>query len=156
MHLQDVGVFGIGSAQGIDALGWAAESHLRAALADHPEAGRIRWHASRTPADMLPRWEGLKQILLLDALPITGSADNLRWLTPAELEAGGSLSSHGLGIGEAIELAAALGPGPHLSILGLVVDPAGPQTPEDWLACHAQALVEAVRQWLPAESRRLG
>lgn len=153
---QDLGIFGIGSDQGMDALGWTALEHLRSALAGHPAAGRIRWHISRAPADMLPAWEGLSQILLLDALPLSDSGDRLRWVTPRELETAGAVSSHGLGIGEVVELAAALALLPRLAILGLVVDPAGPQTPDDWLGCHAQALVEAVREWLPAESRRLG
>ena len=149
-HLrQQLGIFGIGSAQGIDALGWMAMEHLRRTLLSEPAAACIRWQISRTPMDMLPHWEGLLRILLLDALPIAGAGEDLRWLTPEELETCGAVSSHGLGIGAAIELAAALELRPEVSILGLVVDPVTQPAPDAWLARHAQLLVETVREWLP-------
>ncbi|RRQ22870.1 hypothetical protein [Thiohalobacter thiocyanaticus] len=144
-HLhQALGVFGIGSAGGIDALGWAAVDYLHTALCDHPAAGCIRWYISRAPADMLPRWDGLDRVILLDAMPVTGPDAGPRWVTPQALEAAGGLSSHGLGIREAVELAAALGMRPRLLILGLGVDPEAGQTPADWLAQQGPALTHAV------------
>lgn len=148
-HLhQALGVFGVGSARGIDALGWAAVEYLRTALCDHPAAGCIHWHTSRTPADMLPHWEALDQVILLDALSVRRPDVGPRWVTPQALEAAVGLSSHGLGIRETVELAAALELRPRLAILGLGVDPATSQTPEDWLARHAETLEGAVREWL--------
>lgn len=148
-HLhQALGVFGIGSARGIDALGWAAVDYLRTALCDHPAAACLHWYTSRTPADMLPHWEALDQVILVDAMPVRGPDAGPRWVALQALEAAGGLSSHGLGLREAVELAAALELRPRVAILGLGVDPATSQTPEDWLARHAEALVGAVREWL--------
>lgn len=144
-HLhQALGVFGIGSPRGIDALGWAAVEYLRTALRDHPAAAGIRWYTSRTPADMLPHWEALDQVILLDAMPVRDPDAGPRWVTLQALEAAGGLSSHGLGIREAVELAAALELRPRPAILGLAVDPDSGQTPADWLAQQGPALTRMV------------
>ncbi|MAT64941.1 MAG: hypothetical protein CMN57_04805 [Gammaproteobacteria bacterium] len=128
----------------MDGLGWAALDYLRTALSGHPAVEGIRWHVSRTPADMLPHWDGLHQVILLDALPAAEMNVSLRWVTPQELQAAGTLSSHGLGIRETVELAAMLGLRPRLSILGLVTNPAAACDPADWLARHGAALARAV------------
>ncbi|BAZ94647.1 hypothetical protein TspCOW1_03880 [Thiohalobacter sp. COW1] len=144
-HLQEqAGVFGVGSAQGVDALGWAAIDYLRTALSGHPAVESVRWHVCRTPADMLPHWDALDRVILLDAMPVTGPDAGPRWVTLQALEAAGGLSSHGLGIREVVELAAALELRPRLSILGLVVDPQAGQTPADWLAQQGPALTRMV------------
>ncbi|WJW74418.1 hypothetical protein QVG61_07785 [Thiohalobacter sp. IOR34] len=121
-------VIGLGSAQGSDRAGWLACAALEAAVRDLPLGEEaIDFVNCATPVELPQRLEGCRAALLLDALPGEGPAFGLVRVEPAALEASGVLSSHGFGVGEGLELAAALGLLPaSCSLMAIVVPPRCP------------------------------
>ena len=117
-----VRVIGCGNPEaGDDALGLEAVRDLRDRLpeaVDVVEAG-----ASHRVLDLL---EGVEAVVIVDAVRGPGSGRPPGSLVRAEAderglpaELRGSLSSHGLGLAEAVGLAAAVGPLPRVSFLGV-------------------------------------
>lgn len=117
------GVFGVGSNHGADALGWEAIDYLRSRLAERETCAGVRWMVSRTPMDMVARWEELEGVVLIDALVVSGPGQAVRQVAPEELAARQATSTHGLGIHEAIALAKAVNITPRISVVALPVRP---------------------------------
>jgi hydrogenase maturation protease len=112
-------VAGIGSPHGADRLGWAVID----ALGERglPEAVALR--ACRTPSELTPLLLACSRALVIDALLGDGPAGAIHWLKMADLPGAAlRLSSHGVGLVEAVQLAAALGmPEDRLQVLVLDV-----------------------------------
>ena len=151
-----VGVFGVGSAHGADVLGWHAVEYLEPRLVS-PGRAEVECFLSRTPLDMVSRWAGLDQVVIIDALPVEHADQAPRQVDLDELAAQAGLSSHGLGIREAVELARAVGFTPAILVIALPVWCSGFTTAADYLARHGEPLLRLVQSRLaPGGSRASG
>ncbi|HEY9199035.1 MAG TPA: hydrogenase maturation protease [Gammaproteobacteria bacterium] len=120
----------LGSSQGSDRLGWDIAAALERRLA---EQGRtdIVLQACATPAHLPGMLADTTALLLIDALAGAPAGTVLR-LTPEDLQSVGTVSSHGVDVVTALELARALGDLPErVDIVGIGIgDPlcaAGPE-----------------------------
>jgi len=110
-------LIGVGSPHGDDALGWVVAGRL-AGLAWPPDVEVRR--AGRPPLDWVEGLQPGDAALLVDAVRSGAEPGSLRWLAPEALREGAGLSSHGLGVREAVELARGLGRLPRrLEVLGV-------------------------------------
>lgn len=117
----DVRVIGIGSHYGSDAAGWLACETLKSQAI----STRIDWKLCRTPSQLPDLVIDYKAVVILDAIlsdQPNGQVLPLQW--PIHQEAYHSpCSSHGLGVIDALQLAATLGQLPVLTyILGISVN----------------------------------
>jgi hydrogenase maturation protease len=99
-------VVGLGSPHGDDRLGWAVVDHLRSRLPAGVSACKVRGGL-----DLLERLGGLDQVVVVDASVPAGRPGTIRafeWPCRALAE-GGSLSTHGMGLVAALQMAEALG-----------------------------------------------
>jgi hydrogenase maturation protease len=125
-----VHVIGVGSGNGDDAAGLAVAAAL-AALA-LPPGVEVRACARPLP-DLLDALEGADAAVVVDAARTGAPTGGIRRLAPGALARRPSASSHGLGVAEVLDLAAALGRAPaRVELLALEIPPAsapaaGPQ-----------------------------
>jgi len=107
-----------------DGIGPEVLTRLREHLAGDPDAGpetAVRLvYSDGEPADMIEAWTGASLAVVVDAVvadpPCPGRLHRFA-VGPDEVPGGHGVSSHGLGVGEAIGLAAALGRMPdHLVV----------------------------------------
>jgi hydrogenase maturation protease len=99
-------ILGLGSPHGDDQLGWEAIDRLR----PHLPAGIIA-HKVRDGIDLLECLEGQDSVIVIDAVAPAGQPGTIRsfqWPCP-ELARCVVLSTHGVGLVEALQLAEALG-----------------------------------------------
>jgi hydrogenase maturation protease len=147
--LTELLVLAVGSPVPGDDLAW----HLLDALADGPWAERLAapgvraCRVDRPGARLIEHLRGARCAVLIDAMRGGGAAGSVRVLAPDDLErSGGTLSSHGLGVAEALALAAALGDlPPRLALIGIEAGDAGDPvavTPD--LVSAVRAALEAV------------
>jgi hydrogenase maturation protease len=113
-------IVGIGSDAGDDRLGWLA----LAALRDVPMPADTELHCIAAPAtELLPLLMGARRVILVDAVASDARPGSLVRCHPRDLErATGEVSSHGLSVDTALDLAAALGERPDVLLIGLAVD----------------------------------
>jgi hydrogenase maturation protease len=113
-------VIGLGSPQGDDAIGLEVARELsRETL----PGGASAVACDRPGVDLLDELEGIDAAVLVDALRSGASPGSVRVLSPGQLARGHALSSHALGVGDALALAAALGrPRPRLRIVAVELD----------------------------------
>lgn len=143
-------VLGVGSPRGDDQVGWAVVDSLRADLDD----GGVKMLCLDRPGPrLLDFFRGASQVVIVDAMRSDDAPGTLRrWnavATPVAPWRGGGVSSHGIGVQEAIALAWELNQMPEqcevLGIAGLSWDYGAALSP-----AVAGAVVRAV-----AEIRRL-
>ncbi len=145
-----VRVIGCGNPDaGDDAVGILAVGRARAAL--EALAG-VEVVARAEPLAVVHLLEGVDAVLVVDAIRSPGSGRPVGALVraesgpeglPAELRS--SLSTHGLGVVEAVGLAAAIGAAPRVVVLGVEAGETGVGRP----------LSEAVEQGLPRLTERI-
>ena len=104
-----VHVIGIGTARADDAAGLAVAD----LLASRPlPDGVVVMTCARPLPDLLDALEGADAAVLVDAARTGGAPGAIRRLAPGDLARPRSPSSHGLGVAQALALAAALGRAP--------------------------------------------
>ncbi len=108
-------VIGIGSPHGDDAVGLAVAEAVAGGL---PEGVELRVR-ERPGLDLADDLGDADAVVIVDALPGAGAPGRIQEVDPARLAARRELSSHGLGVGEALALADALGRRPRLRVLGI-------------------------------------
>lgn len=120
--MHEVLIAGIGSPHGADRLGWAVIN----ALSRERLAQPAKLVACRLPTELTPLLLDAPRAIVVDALLGAGPAGTVHRLGLADLpQAALRLSSHGVGLVDAVLLAAALGmPAERLCVLALdVVEP---------------------------------
>ncbi|OGI47788.1 MAG: hypothetical protein A2151_01195 [Candidatus Muproteobacteria bacterium RBG_16_65_34] len=143
-------IIGIGSPFGDDRLGWVAAEQLRQSrgFAAFPP-GSISISTRDRPGVLLaPEWEAAAKVLLLDAVRSGAPPGTLHRVEGKEIVSRGrALSSHGLGVAEALELARALGAPVEAFVLhGIEADPRNDS---------GETLSAAVQRALPALCNRV-
>ncbi len=123
MALQpDIRVIGIGSHHGADSAGWLACEILQTQFTSR----HIDWQLCRTPAQLPELLANCHNVIIIDAVLSdrpAGRVITLPWREQQENYAS-PCSSHGLGVLQALELAATLRQLPaHTYILGITVEP---------------------------------
>jgi hydrogenase maturation protease len=136
-------ILGLGSPHGDDQLGWVAIDRMRPRL----PAGTYA-HKIRGGFDLIEYLEGHDTAVVIDAASPAGRPGSIRsftWPCP-ELVHCILLSSHGLGLVEAIQLTEALGRLPqHLKIYTIEARDTSPGAPlDDEIARQLDVLVEYV------------
>jgi len=138
-----ISVIGVGSPLGDDWVGWELAERLRASPALAPWRDRITVSLHDRPgAALLQVWRGGGLVILLDAVRSGAVPGTVHRLNAADLLAPPrQLSTHGFGVADAVQLAAALDALPEsLRFFGVEADPA-----------HTDmCLSEAVHTALPA------
>lgn len=136
----------LGSFQGSDRLGWDIAAALERQLAQRNIAD-IRVRACASPAQLPALLADTGALLIVDALAGV-PAGEVRMLMPEELERAPALSSHGVDLVMALELARALGDLPaQVRIVGIGIgDPAQDAAPavEAMMPKVWKALVEVL------------
>ena len=110
-------VIGVGTRQGDDAAGLEAAARLAAG----PLPPGVEVAACERPApDLLEALAGADAAVLLDATRSGRPPGSVRRVAPEEIRRAAALSSHGLGVGDALALCEALGRAPRrLVLLGI-------------------------------------
>ncbi len=147
-------VLGVGSPWGDDRVGWELAERVAARHGGDVEVRVL----DRPGLGLIEHLHDAEAVLILDAVLAGEShpAGSVVEVELHELEPGGlrTLSSHGFGVQEAIELATKLGPLPaRLSLIGVAVTPASvPMEPAAFLSKSTKdALAAALRRveaWL--------
>ncbi|HTN49631.1 MAG TPA: hydrogenase maturation protease [Burkholderiaceae bacterium] len=118
-------ILGIGSPFGDDRAGWLVIDTLQASLDEHERAsaGLTLAALDRPGAELLEHLRGADRAVLIDAVRDAGAPGAVVRLDPAQLEATVHVSSHGLGVAEALALGAALQAlPPEFTVLGIATD----------------------------------
>lgn len=147
-------IIGIGSPFGPDRLGWLAADALTAAGLPH-RWPRLEIRKLAQPAGLLiTELEGVEQALLIDAVDTQGPAGELLRLELADLQPSAhALSTHRLGIAEALALAKALGRWPQrLVVFGIGLGCGPWPEPVSLPLAIGQQLAAAVQAQLTAPS----
>ncbi len=112
-------VIAIGSPHGDDAVGPAVVAELERLGADAELA------FARDPAELVLLLEGQERVVLVDAVAGAGEPGTVLHLTPERLAAvARPISSHGLSVPRALELARALNGASRIDIVGVAIDAA--------------------------------
>jgi len=148
MTASAVRVIGVGSPHGDDWLGWELAERLRTseALAGWHERIAISLH-DRPGAALLQAWQGTGLVILLDAVRSGAEPGRVHRFDAAQLAAQPrQLSTHGFGVAEAVQLAAALDALPdRLQFFGVEIDPANTEMRlSDAVDAALPALVEEI------------
>ena len=121
--MTSIHIIGIGSPMGLDCIGWEAVKELqRRALGQLFPGGRIRLSSCDRPGSRLVTLlEQTPAAILIDALQGGATPGEVYRFTPENLSAyPGALSSHDVGVAQALALGAALGQlPPRLVIYGI-------------------------------------
>jgi hydrogenase maturation protease len=119
-------IIGFGSPFGDDRLGWVAVEALQCSAALAEAGGRnISFAVLDHPGALLmTRWHNTDYVIMVDAVRSGAPPGTCHRLGPNEWIALESVSSHGFGLGSALELARALDDlPPHLVLYGMDIDP---------------------------------
>ena len=119
--MTSVRVLAVGSPHGDDRVGWQVGRRLEACWRGDPRV-QVRC-LDRPGADLVRHLEGADVALIVDALRSRAPAGHAVEVDPEQLDGGAAgISSHGLGVVRALELAAALGSMPRdVRVLGITV-----------------------------------
>jgi len=130
-------ILGIGSPLGADRAGWAVAE----AVVERLGEGATCECLDRPGAGLVERLEEANDLILIDAMRAGLDAGEVRELAREEMLTGGPLlSSHGLGVAQALELARALGVVPEgLRVFGVEVAELA-EWPEELTGRAAQVL----------------
>lgn len=119
--MSPVRIIGVGSPFGLDRIGWEAVRALEAAgLAARFPPGRVTLTAWDRPGSRLVQaLRNAAAVILIDAMRAGEVTGAVRRFTPGELSAAprGFVSSHGVGIPQALALADALGELPARTVI---------------------------------------
>ncbi|MCG6874519.1 MAG: hydrogenase maturation protease [Betaproteobacteria bacterium] len=137
-----VRIFGIGSPFGDDRIGWEVIEALRKGdlLARFPAESVVAECCDRPSTRLIPLLANADFGILVDAMRSDSPPGTIRRLTVDDIEsAPDAVSCHGFGLGEALELARALGTlPPRLVVFGVELGQAGPG---DGLSAAVQAAI---------------
>ena len=148
--MKKVRVIGTGSDFGEDRLGWQAIEVLQqSGLAQSCPAADIGFHFCARPGnELLDLLRGADQVILIDAMRSEAEPGTIRRFAADDFDAlPAPLSSHILGLREALQIAAALGElPPHSIVFGIEMARgnqrfdyrAAPQARVDWLQLARQ------------------
>lgn len=153
-------VIGVGSPQGDDWVGWELAERLRASEVLAPWSARISISLHDRPgAALLQVWRGGGQVILLDAVRSGAAPGTVHRFDAADLMAQPrQLSTHGFGVADAVQLAAALDAlPPSLRFFGVEIDPAHTEMClSDTVHAALPALVEEIealmQSWLVSDA----
>ena len=136
-----VHVIGVGSGRGDDAAGLA----VAAALAARPlPPGVVVRACARPLPDLLDALEGADAAVLVDAVRTGAPAGRLRRLALGDLARPRAASSHGLGVAQVLDLAAALGHAPaHIELLAVEISDAPGLEPSERVQAASGAAADA-------------
>ncbi|MDT3706464.1 MAG: hydrogenase maturation protease [Thiobacillus sp.] len=143
--MKAVHILGIGSPSGDDRAGWLAVDALLASDVRARHDGIVIEKLDRPGASLIPRLENASWVILVDAMQGGGQPGRIRHFNQQDWHGyGHGLSSHGIGVLDALSLAHALGflP-PRLDLYGIEVGSVGPGE-------TAGYEVLAAAQWLAA------
>ncbi len=116
-------VIGIGSPFGEDQLGWKVVEKLQKEYSKDTMQDKHLLFLSldRPGSALLEHLKNSDRIILIDALINTGQQGQVQCLTLEEIEQlnPGIISSHGIGVGETLKLAKALGYHPQVTLIGM-------------------------------------
>jgi hydrogenase maturation protease len=143
---EPVRVLGIGSPAGDDQAGWLAVDAL---LAEGGAAGvsAVITKLDRPGANLIPLLENASWVILIDAMQSGGLLGQIRHFSHVDWPAyGHGLSSHGLGVVEALSLAQALGSlPPRLDLYGIEIGVTNPgMDPAPVVRAAARELATAI------------
>lgn len=142
-------VIGVGNRDmGDDAIGPAIADALAAETATF--TSDVRAIVQEGDLSLLPlTWEPDERVVIVDAVVGSSPAWNLTEIDPDELVGAPVVSTHGLGVSEALALAARLDRMPaHLRVLGVGVERVGPGPMTPALRARVPDLVAEVLQRL--------
>ncbi|MEN8176723.1 MAG: hydrogenase maturation protease, partial [Pseudomonadota bacterium] len=142
-------VLGIGSPFGADRVGWEVIERLRETAAREPGlfVDVVLESADRPGIGLLEKLRGFERVILVDAV-MGAEAPGTLYRVNAEdlLRTSGPLSSHELGVADALALAATTGDLPRdLVIMGVAVPQSGP-APSGLIADTAAAVQAEILQ----------
>jgi hydrogenase maturation protease len=146
MHAEQNLIYGIGSQNGDDQLGWRVVEGIRSLL---PEG----WHAESglVPMDLLNHLEGVQDVHIVDACEgeeRVGTIHRLEWPTH-ELISNPVATSHDFSLGMTLDLAASLGILPlNVTVWGIVGKRFGPNDSFSFSECELKKVVEAIIQFI--------
>jgi hydrogenase maturation protease len=151
-------VIGCGNpAAGDDAAGLAAVAAVRPALEAIPGVEVV---PQASPLEVVHLVQGVDAVVVVDAVRTAPGAREPGTIVRIEAGPGGlpaevrsSLSSHGLGIAEAVGLAAAIGTVPRVVVLGIEAEISAAGAP---LSASVRAGLPQLEKALVAEVRALG
>jgi hydrogenase maturation protease len=125
--MSPVCVLGVGSPLGDDQAGWLVIDALRACGVGEA-SGVTLTKLDRPGVMLLGHFEGASRVVLIDAMQAGGAPGEIRQLDEANWgDYAGGLSSHGVGVLDALRLAAALDAlPPKLDLYGIEVGAARP------------------------------
>lgn len=148
--MSEILIAGIGSPHGADRLGWAVIDALRQRNLPQP----VRLASCAQPGELSVLLLEAAHAIVLDAMLGSGPAGRIHRLAIADLpDVAQKVSSHGIGLREAIRLAAALGFEPdRLSLIALDVVEAEAALELSWI----EALADEACQHLFALTRQRG
>jgi len=114
-------VIGLGSPHGDDAVGLAVADRL---AGERLPSGVGVCACTRPGVDLLDLLEGAAAAVLVDGMRGGSTPGSVYEIDPAALAPGGAVSSHGLGVAEALALGRALGRLPaRLHVVGIEIGP---------------------------------
>jgi len=112
-------LIGVGTRHGDDAAGLLVADHL--ARGPLPP-GAVVVHCERPALDLLEALADADAAVVIDAMRSDRRHGSIARLEPGDLDATGPVSSHGLGVAQAVALARSLGRAPaRLAIIGIEV-----------------------------------
>jgi hydrogenase maturation protease len=145
-----VHVIGVGSPHGGDSIGWRVLERLRdmARTADWKDQVRLSV-LDRPGVRLVEHWRDAESVIVVDAMVSGARPGSVRRLEGAELRAlDAQWSSHGLGVADAVALAAALGSlPPRLVVFGSELPPEATPTGAA-VSAAAHAVVQEVAKLL--------
>ncbi|MEW6353240.1 MAG: hydrogenase maturation protease [Pseudomonadota bacterium] len=157
--MNKVRVIGLGSPWGDDQAGWRAAAALREMFDENAVDVRV---LDRPGAALPQHWQNSDWVVLLDAVRGVGEVGRIHALEGAAIRryATSGLSSHNIGVAEAVALADAVGALPRrLYLLGLEIgapQPSAKLSPE--VECALAPFTEAARakvaEWLSIRTER--
>jgi hydrogenase maturation protease len=141
-------IYGIGSPNGDDQIGWCVVERLRSHLSQ-------AWHAKSglVPMDLLNHLEGIVELHIVDACE--GEEEEEvgtihRWEWPMQQLVSNPVStSHDFSLSMTLELAASLGILPiNVTVWGIVGKMFGPQDSLSFSECDFKKVIETIHQFI--------
>lgn len=142
----DVRILGIGSPSGDDQAGWLTVDALFAAGL-RSEDGLVIEKLDRPGTSLIPLLDNAAWVILVDAMQGSGPAGRIRHFDLADWpQHTKGLSTHGIGVLDALSLASALGSlPPRLDLYGIEIGSANPGAPAaDEIASAARQLAGCI------------
>lgn len=155
--MSPIHILGIGSPAGDDQAGWLTIDALLAAGL-RSEDGLVIEKLDRPGASLIPLLDKAAWVILIDAMQGSGPAGRIRHFDQADWpQHTKGLSTHGVGVLDALSLACALGSlPPRIDLYGIEIGSANPgEQAGDDIASAAQQLARSIAATLSPSMRPL-